>query len=120
MALLIAIVILGLVFDYTNGFHDTANAIATVVSTGVMPVRYAIVMAACLNFAGALLGTSVATTIAKGIAAGAARSMTARPPRPSCTRAVIWSTRRHPSQSARAVSTPRSQPWPGRNWLCRA
>jgi len=62
------IVLAALVFDYSNGFHDTANAIATVVSTGVMPARYAIVMAAFLNFAGALMGTEVAITVAKGIA----------------------------------------------------
>ncbi|MBS1785827.1 MAG: inorganic phosphate transporter [Acidobacteria bacterium] len=62
------IVLAALVFDYSNGFHDTANAIATVVSTGVMPARYAIFMAAVLNFAGALMGTEVAITVAKGIA----------------------------------------------------
>ncbi len=65
---LVAIVLLALVFDYINGFHDTANAIATVVSTGVLSARNAIMMAAVLNFGGALLGTQVATTIAKGIA----------------------------------------------------
>lgn len=65
---LIAIVLFSWCIDYINGFHDTANAIATVVSTGVMPAKYAIVMAAILNFTGALLGTSVATTIAKGLA----------------------------------------------------
>ncbi|MBL0314026.1 MAG: inorganic phosphate transporter [Holophagaceae bacterium] len=65
---LIAIVLFSWCIDYINGFHDTANAIATVVSTGVMPAKYAIVMAATLNFAGALMGTSVATTIAKGLA----------------------------------------------------
>jgi PiT family inorganic phosphate transporter len=54
--------------DYINGFHDTANSIATVVSTGVLPAKYALVMSAVLNFAGALAGTSVATTIAKGLA----------------------------------------------------
>jgi PiT family inorganic phosphate transporter len=54
--------------DYINGFHDTANSIATVVSTGVLPAKYALVMSATLNFAGALAGTSVATTIAKGLA----------------------------------------------------
>jgi PiT family inorganic phosphate transporter len=54
--------------DYINGFHDTANSIATVVSTGVLPAKYALVMSAALNFAGALAGTSVATTIAKGLA----------------------------------------------------
>lgn len=65
---LILIVVMAWAIDYINGFHDTANAIATVVSTGVMSARNAIVMAACLNFGGALLGTHVATTIAKGIA----------------------------------------------------
>lgn len=62
------IVMAALVFDYTNGFHDSANAIATVVSTGVMPAKYAILMAGILNFAGALWGTQVAITVAKGIA----------------------------------------------------
>ena len=65
---LVLIVIAALIFDYTNGFHDSANAIATVVSTGVMPARYAILMAGILNFGGALWGTQVAITVAKGIA----------------------------------------------------
>ncbi|WP_243321123.1 inorganic phosphate transporter [Geothrix sp. SG200] len=65
---LVLIVGLALAFDYINGFHDTANAIATVVSTGVLSARNAILMAGVLNFGGALLGTQVATTIAKGIA----------------------------------------------------
>jgi len=65
---LIIIVTLALLFDYINGFHDTANAIATVVSTGVLSARNAILMAAILNFGGALMGVQVATTIAKGIA----------------------------------------------------
>ena len=63
--LLILVVIFALVFDYINGFHDTANAIATVVSTRVLPPRTAILMAAGLNFLGALLATNVAHTIAK-------------------------------------------------------
>jgi inorganic phosphate transporter, PiT family len=62
------IVFLALGFDYINGFHDTANAIATVVSTGVLSARKAILMAGILNFGGALMGTAVAITIAKGIA----------------------------------------------------
>jgi PiT family inorganic phosphate transporter len=69
MLLVLALIVLmswGL--EYINGFHDTANAIATVVSTGVMSARNAIMMAAVLNFGGALLGTQVATTIAKGLA----------------------------------------------------
>ena len=54
---LILIIFLALAFDYINGFHDTANAIATVVSTGVLTTRNAIIMAAMLNFGGALIGT---------------------------------------------------------------
>ena len=65
---LIVIVLLSWCIDWINGFHDTANAIATVVSTGVLPGRIAVMMAATLNFVGALMGTQVATTIAKGIA----------------------------------------------------
>lgn len=64
----IAIILVALAFDFSNGFHDAANSIATVVSTGVLPAKYALAMSATLNFAGALAGTSVATTIAKGIA----------------------------------------------------
>ena len=66
--MLALIVLMAWGIDYINGFHDTANAIATVVSTGVMSARNAILMAACLNFGGALLGTHVATTIASGLA----------------------------------------------------
>jgi len=66
-ALFILIVILALVFDYINGFHDAANAIATVVSTKVLSPRIAVLYGAVLNFIGALLGTEVAATIGKGI-----------------------------------------------------
>ncbi len=66
-ALLIAVVAFSLAFDYINGFHDTANAIATVVSTRVLSPTTAIVLAAVLNFAGALVATHVAKTIASGI-----------------------------------------------------
>ena len=67
LALLIAVVLLAVAFDFINGFHDTANAIATVVATRVLTPRQAIMMAATLNFAGALSGTAVATTVGKGI-----------------------------------------------------
>ncbi len=67
MVLLIAIVILALVFDYTNGFHDTANAIATSVSTRALSPRVAVLMAAGLNLLGALVSTSVAKTVGEGI-----------------------------------------------------
>ena len=64
---LILIVVFALAFDYINGFHDTANAIATVVSTRVLTPLQAILMAATLNFAGALIATHVAQTIASDI-----------------------------------------------------
>ena len=67
MVLLIAIVVLALVFDYTNGFHDTANAIATSVSTRALSPRVAIMMAAGLNLLGALLYTGVAKTVGEGL-----------------------------------------------------
>ncbi len=65
--LLIVVVALTLVFDYINGFHDAANAIATVVSTRVMRPTTAVVYGATLNFIGALMGTEVAATIGKGL-----------------------------------------------------
>lgn len=67
-SLLIAVVVAAIVFDYINGFHDAANAIATVVSTGVLPIRAAVLLAAVLNFVGAMTGTAVAKTIASGFA----------------------------------------------------
>ncbi len=67
LALLIVIVALALVFDFINGFHDAANAIATVVSTRVMRPTTAVIYGAVLNFIGALLGTEVAATIGKGL-----------------------------------------------------
>ena len=67
LILLVLVVVAALVFDYINGFHDTANAIATCVSTRALSVRAAIFMAAFLNFAGAMVSTKVASTIGKGI-----------------------------------------------------
>src|SRR5688572_21941054 len=68
VSLLVAVIIAAIVFDYINGFHDAANAVATVVSTGVLPIRTAVLLAAVLNFAGAAAGTAVAKTIASGFA----------------------------------------------------
>lgn len=65
--LLIVIILVALVFDFTNGAHDCANAIATVVSTKVLSPRTAVMMAATLNLVGAFLGTKVATTLGSGI-----------------------------------------------------
>ena len=64
---LIAVIVIALFFDFTNGFHDTANSIATVIATRVLSPRQAILMAVVLNFAGALSGTAVAATVGKGI-----------------------------------------------------
>lgn len=67
LLVLILIVALGLVFDFINGFHDTANAIATSVATRVLSPGRAVSMAAVLNVVGALTGTAVAGTVGKGI-----------------------------------------------------
>jgi PiT family inorganic phosphate transporter len=64
---LIAVVAVALFFDFTNGFHDAANAIATSVSTRAISPRLAVLGAAILNFLGALISIEVAATIAKGI-----------------------------------------------------
>ena len=61
------VIIAALGFDFINGFHDTANAIATSISTRALSIRVAIAMAAVLNFVGALVSTHVATTVGKGI-----------------------------------------------------
>ncbi len=66
---LIVIVSLALAFDFINGFHDTANAIATSVATKVLTPQQAIAMSAVLNVAGALTGTAVAKTVSKDIVA---------------------------------------------------
>ncbi len=68
--ILIAVVVLALTFDFINGFHDTANSIATSVSTRVLTPRLAIIMAATLNFLGALVSENVAKTISKGLVHG--------------------------------------------------
>lgn len=67
---LVAVILLALVFDFINGFHDTANSIATSVSTRVLTPRQAILMAAVLNFVGALMSEKVAKTIYKGLVHG--------------------------------------------------
>ncbi len=66
---LVLVIVVGtaLAFDFTNGFHDTANAVATSISTRAMPPRVAVTVAAILNFVGAFLSLAVAATIAKGI-----------------------------------------------------
>jgi inorganic phosphate transporter, PiT family len=67
LGLVIAVIAIALVFDYTNGFHDAANAIATSVSTRALTPRVALILAAVMNFVGAFLGTEVAETVGKGV-----------------------------------------------------
>ncbi len=67
MTLIFTVILVALVFEYINGFHDTANSIATVVSTKVLSPRQAVVLAAVTNLLGALWGTKVAETVASGI-----------------------------------------------------
>lgn len=67
MTLILTVIIVALVFEYINGFHDTANSIATVVATKVLSPRQAVAMAAIMNLMGALWGTAVAKTIASGL-----------------------------------------------------
>jgi PiT family inorganic phosphate transporter len=65
--MLLGVVVLAVVFDYINGFHDTANAIATSVATRALRPQYALLMATAFNFLGAFAGTAVAKTIGAGL-----------------------------------------------------
>ena len=67
LTLVISVVVIALVFEYINGFHDTANSIATVVATKVLSPGQAVMLAAGMNLVGALMGTAVAKTIASGL-----------------------------------------------------
>lgn len=75
---LVLVIVVGaaLAFDFTNGFHDTANAIATSVSTRAMSPRFAVLMAALLNFAGAFISLKVAATVGSGIVEASAITTT--------------------------------------------
>jgi len=67
MTLILITILVALIFEYINGFHDTANAIATVVATKVLTPRKAILLASITNLLGAMTGTAVATTIGSGL-----------------------------------------------------
>src|SRR3984957_19615511 len=66
-AILVLVVVIAVCFDFTNGFHDTANAVATAIATGALKPRVAVAMSAVLNLVGAFISIKVAATIAKGI-----------------------------------------------------
>src|SRR6201995_4577922 len=65
--ILVVVVVTAVAFDFTNGFHDTANAVATSIATGALKPRVAVLMSAALNFVGGFISISVGATIAKGI-----------------------------------------------------
>ena len=65
--LVVLVIVLALFFDFTNGFHDTANAMATPIATGALKPKVAVTIAAILNLVGAFLSTEVARTISGGI-----------------------------------------------------
>jgi inorganic phosphate transporter, PiT family len=67
VAIVLTVILVALIFEYINGFHDTANSIATVVSTKVLTPRQAVFMAAFMNLIGAMLGEAVAKTVASGL-----------------------------------------------------
>jgi inorganic phosphate transporter, PiT family len=88
MTLFFLVLFAALAFEYINGFHDTANAIATVVSTKVLTPRTAIIWAAFWNLVGALFGTAVASTISKGLVDPTAVTMTTV--LAALTAAILW------------------------------
>jgi len=90
MTLVLTVIIVALVFEYINGFHDTANSIATVVSTKVLTPRQAVVMAAIMNLIGALWGTAVAKTISSGLVDAHAVAMTSDIIICALLGAIIW------------------------------
>ena len=65
--LLVLIIVVALFFDFTNGFHDTANAMATSIATGALKPKVAVALAGVLNLIGAFLSVAVAKTVAGGI-----------------------------------------------------
>src|SRR5437879_8570106 len=90
MTLLLTVILVALVFEYINGFHDTANSIATVVSTKVLTPRQAVVLAAFTNLLGALWGTAVAKTISSGLVDAKLVSMTSDVIISSLVGAIAW------------------------------
>ena len=67
LGIIFLVIFIALVFEYINGFHDTANSIATIIGTKVLTPRQAIAMAATTNLIGALAGHAVAKTVSSGL-----------------------------------------------------
>ncbi|HMN34756.1 MAG TPA: inorganic phosphate transporter [Chiayiivirga sp.] len=90
LTLVLLVVLLALVFEYINGFHDTANSIATVVATKVLSPTQAIGMAASMNLIGALAGTAVAKTIASGLIDAQVVEVTSQVLICTLSGAIVW------------------------------
>jgi PiT family inorganic phosphate transporter len=90
LTLVLLVVLLALVFEYINGFHDTANSIATVVATKVLSPTQAIAMAASMNLIGALAGTAVAKTIASGLIDAQVVEITSQVLICTLSGAIVW------------------------------
>src|SRR5687768_9027924 len=90
MALILTVILVALIFEYINGFHDTANSIATVVSTKVLTPRQAILLAAVTNLVGALWGTAVAKTISSGLIDSKVFTMTSETLICALLGGIIW------------------------------
>jgi PiT family inorganic phosphate transporter len=90
MTILLLVILIALTFEYINGFHDTANSIATIVSTKVLTPRQAVMLAAFTNLIGALWGTAVAKTIASGLVDTGLFSLTNEILICALTGAIIW------------------------------
>jgi PiT family inorganic phosphate transporter len=90
MTLVFIVILTALVFEYINGFHDTANSIATVVSTKVLSPRQAVLLAAATNLVGALWGTAVAKTISSGLVDAKAVALTSDIILCALLGAIIW------------------------------
>ena len=90
LSLVLIVVVLALVFDYINGFHDTANSIATVVATKVLSPGQAVLLAAGMNLIGALAGTAVAKTIASGLIDAQLVEVTAQVLICTLSGAIVW------------------------------
>jgi inorganic phosphate transporter, PiT family len=90
MTLVLTVILVALVFEYINGFHDTANSIATVVATKVLTPRQAVLLAASTNLVGALWGTAVAKTISSGLVDAHLVSLTSGVMICTLLGAIIW------------------------------
>lgn len=107
LTLLLVVILAALVFEFINGFHDTANSIATVVATKVLTPGQAIILAATTNLIGAFMGTAVAKTIASGLVDTDVVNVTSQVLICALTGAIIWNLitwwRGLPSSSSHAL-----------------